>query len=305
MYPLAVKEKQTIHQRRLIRARFDHAYEVNQKNAAALGDSSRDDLMKAMTTRKEIYEDVCHSTEAYKDAQLGNQLTDAILRQSRHDFSLITPLEFFRNIKNRFYDDSSESLDWKAISTFCTPMREVPMHFGYVSELIDDDVKEKRTIVRRMRTQKMFGKEIKATQPKEFAVEDDKKENDQQKRVDEMSRHLNKARDCDFFEFVVNPASVAQTCENIFDLAFLVKNDLAVVFLKDGMARVRFHAIPGGGRKRVGEKNISNNQVIWQYSSELHYQVLKSYGWTKHTPSKFIPDRSKAYEELFGLVREE
>jgi len=304
MYPLAAREKQTIQQRRLIRARFDKAYEVNQKNAAALGDSSRDDLMKAMTTRKEIYEDVHHSTEAYKDAQLGNQLTDAILRQSRQDFSLITPLEFFRNIKNRYYDDSSESLDWDAFPKFCIPVREYPMHFGYVSEIIDDDIQEKRTIVRRMRTQKMFGKEIKATQPKEFAVEDNKKENDQQKRVDEMSRHLNKARECDFFEFVCNPVSVAQTCENIFDLAFLVKNDLAVVFLKDGIARVRFHAVAGGGRKHVGEKNISNNQLIWQYSSALHSQVLKSYGWTKDTPSKHIPDRSNEYMELFGLVGE-
>lgn len=305
MYPPAAREKQTIHQRRLIRARFDQAYEVNQKNAAALGDSSRDDLMKAMTTRKEIYEDVYHSTEAYKDAQLGSQLTDAILRQSRQDFSLITPLEFFRNIKNRYYDDSSESLDWNAFSQFCIPVREYPMHFGYVSEVIDDDVQEKRTIVRRMRTQKMFGKDMKATQPKEFAVEDNKKENDQQKRVDEMSRHLIKARDCDFFEFVCNPVSVAQTCENIFDLAFLVKNDLAVVFLKDGIARVRFHAVVGGGRRRVGEKNISNNQLIWQYSSELHNQVLKSYGWKRDTPSKYIPDRTKAYEELFGSFEEQ
>jgi len=302
--PLGAREKQTIQQRRLIRARFDKEYEVNKKNAAALGDSSRDDLMKAMTKRKEIYEDVYHSTEAYKDAQLGNQLTDAILRQSRQDFSLLTPLEFFRNIKNRYYNDNSESLNWSALTNFTTPLRDYPMHFGYVSELIDDDIQEKRTIVRRIRTQKMFGKNMKATQPNEFAVEDNKKENDQQKRVDEMSRHLNKARECDFFEFVCNPLSVAQTCENIFDLAFLVKNDMAVVFLKDGIARVRFHAVTGSGRKHVGGKNVSNNQLIWQYNSDLHSEVLRSYGWTKDTPSKYIPDRSKQYDELFGPITE-
>jgi len=304
IHPLAVREKQSIQERRLIRARFDKEYEDNKKNAAALGDSSRDDLMKAMTKRKEIYEDVYHSTEAYKDAQLGNQLTDAILRQSRQDFSLLTPLEFFRNIKNRYYDDNSESLNWSALSQFCIPVREYPMHFGYVSEVLDDDIQEKRTIVRRTRTQKMFGKDMKATQPNEFAIEDNNKENDQQKRVDEMSRHLNRARECDFFEFVCNPISVAQTCENIFDLAFLVKNDMAVVFLKDGIARIRYHAVGSGERKHIGGKNISNNQLIWQYSSDLHSEVLRSYGWTKDTPSKYIPDRSKQYNELFGQISE-
>jgi len=300
MHPLITREKQTMQQRRLIRARFDQAYEVNMKNAAFLGDSSRDDLMKALTTRKEIYEDVYHSTEAYKDAQLGNQLTDAILRQSRQNFSLMSPLEFFRKIKNHYYSDISESLNWSELSKFCIHGREYPMHFGYVSEVIDDDIQEKRTIVRKIRTQKMFHKNIKATQPKEFAEEDNKTENDQQKRVDNMSRHLNKARECDFFEFVCNPFSVAQTCENIFDLAFLVKNDIAVVFLKDGTARVRFHAVTDGVRKRSAEKSISNNQLIWQYNSTLHREVLRSYGWTPHTPSKYIPDRSEEYKELFG-----
>lgn len=307
IYPLSQtiqQRQQTIHQRRLVRARFDQAYEVNSKNAAALGDSSRYDLMKAMTTRKEIYEDVHHSTEAFKDAQLGNQLTDAILRQSRQDFSMITPLEFFRKLKKLYYDDDEESVNWIGISKYCIPAREHPMHFGYISEVIDDEIKEKRTIVRKTRSQKIFAKDIKVAKPKEFEADDNKKENDQQKRVDEMSRHLIKARECDFFEFVCNPVSVAQTCENIFDLAFLVKNDLAVVFLKDGVARVRFHAhgVGGGGRKRVGEKNISNNQMIWQYSSELHKQVLESYGWTKDTTNRYIPDRTKIYEELFGRL---
>jgi len=294
-----LSQKQTIQDRRLIRARFDQAYEQNAKNAVALGDSSRDDLMKAMTTRKMIYDDVHHSTEAYKDAQLGNQLTDAILRQSRHDFSLLTPLEFFRFIKKLYYDDETESVNFDAIAKFCFSACEPPMHFGYISEVIDNNIKEKRTIVRKIRTQKILAKNMKATKPKEFSQSDNKKENDQQKRVDEMSRHLIKARECDFFEFVCNPASVSQTCENIFDLAFLVKNDLAVLFLKDGVARIRFHAHSNLGKKYVGQKSISNNQMIWQYNASLHEQVLKSYGWTKNTASKFIPDRTKLYKELF------
>lgn len=70
-----------------------------------------------------------------------------------------------------------------------------------------------------------------------------------------------------FFQFVVNPSSFTQTVENIFDLSFLVKQERAEVFMREGTPH-------------VGACRFAPLRATVQPGSDPRPQYTE--GWTKH-----------------------
>jgi hypothetical protein len=94
-------------------------------------------------------------------------------------------------------------------------------------------------------------KKVVDTQADEDAVD-----RETRRQIETLDEHLKKAETINFFEFVTNPNSFSQTVENIFHLAFLVKDGQAGVKFQDGKAFVSAEVPPEDMEKAHRKQSI-------------------------------------------------
>nr|XP_002132004.1 non-structural maintenance of chromosomes element 4 homolog A [Ciona intestinalis]XP_009862466.1 non-structural maintenance of chromosomes element 4 homolog A [Ciona intestinalis] len=85
----------------------------------------------------------------------------------------------------------------------------------------------------------------------------------------------------DYFELVVNPESYGHTIENIFHLAFLVKDGLVKIFLNENglpvVEPVNVRPDDISPRKKGKKAKKANNQVIVSLSMDEWYAIIDAY----------------------------
>ncbi|KAJ1921323.1 hypothetical protein H4219_000639 [Mycoemilia scoparia] len=277
-------EEQDASTKRQIRNEYRELYgELTAKRRDALqGDPQF--LVKEIQEANRIFDGVQTTYEASMDSRfliMSAEIAAQKAQQMRVDHTAFDTDDFIGKIKNKLYGRNAEERqmagaepEWETIGQIAAKYtREAPQHsflFGVLE--VDPSIKQRKTTrqPRQRATQDPLSK-VEEVQSEDYK----KQENDTTKNVKYIHRLLERIGSINFFEFVINPRSFAQSVENIFYLSFLIRDGR--VFIDDDTGQPMLETCEPPLQSDYQE-GLTKKQLIIDLDVELWKEIVATYG---------------------------
>ncbi|CAM0136064.1 hypothetical protein VKS41_005550 [Umbelopsis sp. WA50703] len=268
-------------QRRTIRQRYreliQSAEEIKRQVAVGEADALKETMQKA----NELYRQVRNTQEATLDSRLlvlSADLSVQKARKMRVDYNSFDTDEFVSKVISlgggrhlaELNNDATE-LNWRDIGKQAVRFgkRAVTMDFMQGPLAVE---KKQRTVNRQARIVK--NKEDLVT-PQQLQEGDIKaSENDTANNVNAIYRILYEHGPTNYFKLVTNPSSFSQTVENIFYVAFLIRNAVASIDDNSGIPIISIHDPPTADELGDG---LPKKQIIMSLNMELWKEIIETF----------------------------
>ncbi|KAJ3107571.1 Nitrogen permease regulator 2 [Phlyctochytrium planicorne] len=249
-------------------------------------------LAEAIEKANTLFKDVKSTQEATLDAKFLIAAADLSAQKAsklRLTGNVVEPFEVVNRVftmlggvpsEDRDNDEEQHvpRLDWNALKTaVAESLKRAP--FGPLET--EPKARKERKEIQRLKKDKSL-----LTKPTEL------KANDIEKQVNEtatmykfIAKKLQQTGEINFFEFVINPDSFSQSVENLFYVAFLVKDGKASIIIneEDGQPYIRRTALDeeeedGGGQSTSStSSDLSKKQVIFELTHTIWKELIETY----------------------------
>ncbi|KAJ3081952.1 nuclear protein [Quaeritorhiza haematococci] len=276
------REPQSLEEKRRIRSEYRRLLADTEANKQDLVKPDSDGLMNTLYEANKLFATVTTTQEGTLDSKLLVQVAELGSKKAqnmRFDANCFDIDDFVRKAKgmmavgpvNVAEDEDEErqgdrSLDWFALGNVAAKylLRVPTLDFLLGPLAVEPKVRQEgRKIARLVKDKNDLRK------PQELTKDDFQKEkNETSSAVFQVARHLAAHGPINFFKFIINPESFGQTVENMFHLAFLIKEGKAKIEIdEDGDPIVE--------RVHVEDGQEDPDAVKRQLIMELDYQTYE------------------------------
>ncbi|XP_071439480.1 EP300-interacting inhibitor of differentiation 3 [Hetaerina americana] len=246
-------------------------------------------LIDAMDDAEKLVESVSTPREIGFDARV-LELTSVVVQQNTEKLdSVFRPLNFADKLvtmlaSQRLETSQSEANIWTQFAEnfgYLLPLRP---SFDYINGTYDrEGFKPKERAQRHFQRKKENMKEVLNTRS------DDGQDDQvlgQQEILDKISKKLKNLykttgnNPINYFEFILNPDSFEETCQNILNVAFLVRDTFVKMFMKNDEL-VLAPCKPNNSGKNVLQKEESKRQFVIQIDRRDWKNLVEAHNVTK------------------------
>lgn len=294
---------QTTEEKRKLRAKYRQILNHQEEQRTDMANIRIGDLLDSQRRADAYFKDVKAPQEATLDSKVMLQNAEmgaAMARAMKHDASSFDVDEYIaelvsymggsagdeREDADELIDDTQQ-LNWRKIGTraYLYSHKAPAMDFMLGPLAIEAKERKKTT---RARLQKNKRDEV---QPQELRPEDvQRSENETTKMVRLVSQKLHEVDEngVNFFEFVIDPESYAQSIENIFYVSFLVRDGRAAVFPNEETGLLTLYASEAPTEEERGDEQ--KKQTVFKLTADVWREARDLFNLKK---SKYIPHRTR------------
>eukprot|EP00013_Stygamoeba_regulata_P009813 CAMPEP_0177669096 /NCGR_PEP_ID=MMETSP0447-20121125/23220_1 /TAXON_ID=0 /ORGANISM="Stygamoeba regulata, Strain BSH-02190019" /LENGTH=277 /DNA_ID=CAMNT_0019175863 /DNA_START=12 /DNA_END=842 /DNA_ORIENTATION=- len=267
----ALKRRKEEQARAVIRQGYRSALQHLSENREELSNPENYKTRKARNLVNALYNNVTHTREAAMDSEALLALSSVALEKAQRmqtNFQKFDPVSFMHMVTEQL--DSEGAWSVMGLKTLNQYMLRTPS-IGFMLGPIQAEAKKKKSRVSQKKDD--YGKE---TNPEEVV---DTQANAQQataSRILEVKTILKENKELPWALLVTNPDSFAQTVENIFHFAFVVKDGEARVESRNGEIWACFvNRVASTSTTHKKQCVVPMDYNIWQ-AMKARYNITKS-----------------------------
>eukprot|EP01135_Chromosphaera_perkinsii_P000757 Nk52_evm45s151 gene=Nk52_evmTU45s151 len=282
--------------RRQLRAKYRQLLNETKANKEEYEQPLSTGLMEKLEEANALFAQVANPKEAVLDADFLHTSSTYAAQQAQKLASSFISIDinvfmdkFKAQISTEILDNNNQVIDWKKAG-------EIAGQFGnkrvncprFVVNILD--VKPKQRNITRQRREKID--HSLTVKPEETLAKDitpEEATHNEVVRIQDMVNRINGS--ISYFEFVVNPDSFSQTVENIFHLAFLIKDGKAGIYIDEQtqLPMLEKRVPVAGGNGDADEKK----QILISIDPPSYRKIIELFN-IKHA---FIPPRKSIFNK--------
>ncbi|KAJ3213657.1 Nitrogen permease regulator 2 [Dinochytrium kinnereticum] len=299
--------QQSKDEKRRLRREYRSLQTALEENKTEFLKADSNKLSEVIVKANLLFKDVKSTQEATLDAKLLIAAADlSAQKASRLKLSgnLIDPDEIVSRVYTKMggvrldemrphrEGDLDTALDWTAMKkAVAKSLRRAPC----VEFMLGPLEVEPKARKERKETTRLKKGDLKLTKPKELKADDiEKQVNETATIVKSIAKKLKQLDEINFFEFVINPESFGQSVENLFYVAFLIKDGTATINVaEDGQPYIRLTS-QGDDEDEESSSDLSKKQVIFELTEATWRDIVDVY----ELREPCIPTRAPAFANV-------
>ncbi|KAG8760432.1 nuclear protein [Serendipita sp. 396] len=298
---------QTTEEKRALRAKYRKILSHQEEQRVDLANLKIEDILQSQQRANEYFKHVKAPQEATLDSKVMLQNAEmgaAMARAMKHDADAFDVDDFISELvlfmggpsqdappgdEDDPAEDISQPLEWEKIGLRAYLCSRKAPSMDFMVGPLSLEVKERKKTTR-ARLEKDKRDEIKPQELRDDEIQ--RSENETTKMVRLVAQKLSEIDEngVNFFEFVINPQSFAQSIENIFYVSFLVRDGKAAVFPHDETGLLTLYPSEPLQEEERGDEQ--KKQAVFKLTAQTWKDATELFNLdtSKHIPHRNRPD---------------